>query len=58
LLVHGALDKITSHEASEALVQQSGHFKWFSFANSKHEIHHDVEALQLIEMVCVFVNED
>ncbi len=56
-LAHGALDKITSYPASEALSEKSDLFEWHSYVSSKHEIHHDVEASDLLNDVLGFIKK-
>lgn len=48
-LAHGALDKITSFEASLKLAEKSTKMNWHPYNHSKHEIHHDVDCQQLFE---------
>ena len=52
LLIHGAADKITSHEASEKVAQRLGEACTFvSWSDGYHELHNDLEAQRFIEVV-------
>ncbi len=56
LLCHGTGDKITSHEASKELANNSTMVNIKLFEDGYHELHHDLCAKELVEVVVNWLN--
>lgn len=56
-LAHGQKDKIISHDATEAFANDSRLFTFKSYADSKHEIHHDIDFENLMTDIMHWMNE-
>ena len=55
-LAHGELDLITDYTSTEQLAKKGEQFEWHSYPNSKHEIHHDEDKIDLLKDITSWIN--